>query len=73
MASDTEPQLAIGWHGYVCDGCDHYHIELLDEGGVCFALMSIAPVDLMRLAKVLVMLALDVSEPDNTVQSEAIH
>jgi hypothetical protein len=73
MASNTEcPKLAFGWHGYVCEGCDDYHIELFDERSKTFALMSIAPVDMVRLAGVLLRLALELEE-DNSIESQTTH
>jgi hypothetical protein len=72
MASNTEPQLAIGWHGYVCPGCDHYHIELLDKRDECFAIMSVAPADMLPLAKVLLQIV-DELQQTGSIESQTTH
>jgi hypothetical protein len=78
MASNTkrrpgrEPPLASGWHGYVCSGCDHYHIELLDKRDDCFAIMSIAPVDMLPLAQALLQIV-DELQQGGSINSPTTH
>lgn len=64
--------LAEGWHGYGCDNCDCYHIELLDRQNKVFASLSINPEDLVDLAAALVTLARALLHPEERAQLDEI-
>lgn len=66
MASNTKfnidrdkegAMLAEGWHGFSCERCDSYHVELLDKDARVFAILTIDPADLVELADRLLRLA----------------
>ena len=58
MASDTDDversgdgrMLASGWHGYTCNDCGGYHIDLLDKSGNPFATLALDEDELFNIA-----------------------
>lgn len=49
--------IANGWHGFACQGCGSYHIELLDDDGKVFAAMTIDGDDLVEMGQMLLAFA----------------